>query len=152
MYNDTNNFLVYGGVKFREGLSKHASGNLIAFANGPDQREVPFATQVKGTSNSFESNTIISGTGQCYGACAMYNVSETLPHVAMDHNIFYTPNRSFDNGGCGTGAARMGFSQWQQAGLGQDKHSEVRDLGALKYSEVLQAGRQLLGMAPSRGE
>jgi hypothetical protein len=25
MYNDTDNFLVYGGIKFREGLSNHAS-------------------------------------------------------------------------------------------------------------------------------
>ena len=25
-YNDTDNFLVYGGIKFREGIEKHASG------------------------------------------------------------------------------------------------------------------------------
>jgi hypothetical protein len=40
-YNDTDNFLVYGGIKFREGIEKHASGNWIMYANGPDVREVP---------------------------------------------------------------------------------------------------------------
>ena len=35
-YNDTDNFLVYGGIKFREGVSKHASGNWMAYANGED--------------------------------------------------------------------------------------------------------------------
>ena len=70
MYNDTDNVLVYGGIKFREGLSKHAVGNLIVYANGPDSRQVPFADQVKGTNNSFLSNTVLTGTGQFYGACA----------------------------------------------------------------------------------
>lgn len=72
MYNDTDNFLVYGGIKFREGLSKHASNNLIAYGNGPDSRQVPFADQVKGTNNTFLRNTVLTGTGQFYGACAGY--------------------------------------------------------------------------------
>merc|ERR1712096_64213 len=58
MYNDTDNFFVYGGIKFREGISKHASGNFMAYANGPDGREVPFADQVKGTGNTYDNNTV----------------------------------------------------------------------------------------------
>jgi hypothetical protein len=70
MYNDTSNVLVYGGIKFREGLSKHASDNLIVYANGDDTRQVPFADQVMGTNNSFLRNTVLTGTGEFYGSCA----------------------------------------------------------------------------------
>ena len=40
MYNDTENFLVCGGIKFREGVHKNALGNFMAFPNGPDPRQV----------------------------------------------------------------------------------------------------------------
>ncbi len=96
-YNDTNNFLVYGGIKFREGLSKHASGNWILYANGPDKREVPFADQCRGTENSYKNNTVLSGlsVGQFYGACAQYSTSDQGDHVDIDFNRFYSPKATF---------------------------------------------------------
>ena len=81
MYNDTDNVLVYGGIKFREGLSKLASGNLIAYADGPfpgGQRlpkGEPFADQCQGTDNAYHGNTVASATGLFYGYCAKYNTS-----------------------------------------------------------------------------
>jgi hypothetical protein len=80
------NVLVYGGIKFREGLSKHASGNILAYPNGPDNRQVPFADQCKGTNNSFVGNTVVTGTGQFYGSCASYNTNDTTDHVDIDYN------------------------------------------------------------------
>ena len=147
MYNDTNNFLVYGGVKFREGLSKHASGNWMAYANGPDRREVPFADQCGGTNNSFVGNTVISGIGQFYGSCASYSTSNAAIHVDIDDNTMYSPGAKFSDGGCNGGGVITDFAKWQKSGLGQDGHSQVHDLATgLTSTALLQAGRGLLGM------
>ena len=150
MYNDTNNFLVYGGIKFREGLSKHARGNWMAYANGPDGREVPFADQCGGTNNSFVGNTVISGIGKFYGVCAHYSTSNRAIHVDIDHNTMYSPGAKFNDGGCNGGGVITDFAKWQKSGLGQDIHSHVYDLATgLTSAALLRAGRDLLGM-PAR--
>lgn len=33
VYNTTFNFNIYGGIKFRDGIEKHAFGNLIAYVD-----------------------------------------------------------------------------------------------------------------------
>jgi hypothetical protein len=145
MYNDTSNFLVYGGIKFREGISKHASYNYLVYANGPDTREVPFADQCRGTRNSFTNNTVISGTSTFYGSCAKYDFNDQSSHVLMDHNTFYAPNATFNNGKCG-GSQINDFSKWQKAGLGQDQNSELKDILAVPSAAMIAAGRSLMGM------
>ena len=105
MYLDDFNFLVYGGIKFREGLSKHATNNYLVFANGPDSREVPFADQCKGTNNTFLNNTIITGTGLFYGACAQYSVGDEAIHANIDSNSLFSPNAEF-NADCGITTSR----------------------------------------------
>ena len=147
MYNDTSNFLVYGGIKFREGLSKHASGNFMAYGNGPDSREVPFADQCKGTNNSFLGNTIVSGTSQFYGSCAQYRTSLPAPvHVDINRNTMYSPGAEFNDGGCNGNIPITDFAKWQKSGLGQDGDSKVLDLSGLSSTEMLATGRELLGM------
>ena len=42
------NFLVYGGIKFREGISKHAGGNWLAYPMRYSGRGAPFAAQCGG--------------------------------------------------------------------------------------------------------
>eukprot|EP01046_Picozoa_sp_COSAG06_P029568 COSAG06_NODE_2749_length_6349_cov_6.086400_2_plen_217_part_00 len=143
MYNDTDNFLVYGGIKFREGLSKHASGNFMCYPNGPDGREVPFADQCKGTNNSYTNNTVISHLGLFYGACASYQTGDSTDHVTIDFNSYYSANASFDDGGCGA-VEGLSWSDWQHSGLQQDTHSTLRDSAGLSYAAMLVAGKAKL--------
>ena len=145
MYNDTSNYLVYGGIKFRDGLSKHASGNFMAFPNGPDKRETPFAAQCQGNNNSYVANTVVSGTGQFYGACAKYNDDAASDHVTIDYNSFYSPGANFSDGGCAAGGSSgLGWKEWQSHGLGQDQHSTLADASTITYEEMLNAGRMRL--------
>ena len=143
MYNDTDNLLVYGGIKFREGLSKHASGNYLVYPNGPDSREVPFADQCKGTNNSFTGNTVISHSGQFYGSCAAYDTDGKVFHVEIDFNTYYSPALVFDDGGCGA-SANLSWTEWQQSGLKQDTNSKLLDAGGLSWATMLQQGRAKL--------
>ena len=139
MYNDTNNFLVYGGVKFREGLSKHASDNYMVYPNGPDSREVPFADQCRGTNNSFTNNVVVSQTGQFYGSCAGYDTSDARDHVKIDWNSYYSPRKLFNDGGCGA-RQNLSWTDWQQSGLMQDVHSTLQDSAGLTWESMLEQG------------
>jgi len=144
MYNDTFNFLVYGGIKFRDGLSKHASGNFMAFPNGPDTREVPFAAQCQGNNNSYVDNTVVSGTGQFYGSCAKYKDSDPTDHVTIDFNSYFSPGANFSDGGCGASKGALGWKAWQSNGLGQDQHSTLADSNSLTFDTMIAAGRVLV--------
>ena len=139
MYNDTSNFLVYGGIKFRDGLSKHASGNFMAYPNGPDARQVPFADQCRGTNNSFTANTVVSHSGQFYGACAHYKTDDPSDHASIDGNAYYSAASAFDAGSCGV-AEGTSWADWQRSGLGQDTHSTLRDSKDITYSAMLDEG------------
>ena len=143
MYNDTDNFLVYGGIKFREGLSKHAGDNYMCSPNGPDAREVPFADQCKGSNNSYTGNTVVSHAGQFYGACAAYQTADPTDHVTIDFNSYYSANASFDDGGCGA-TEGLSWSEWQHSGLQQDTHSTLLDSTGLSYTAMLAAGKAKL--------
>ena len=150
MYNDTGNVLVYVGIKHREGLSKLASGNLLLYPNGDDGREVPYADQCLGTGNRYERNTVLTHTGQFYGSCASYNVTDARTHVAIDDNEYYSAGLAFSAGGCGVhGAASANWSAWRAAGLGQDAHSTLRPLTAIADVAVLARARALLGLLPA---
>eukprot|EP00039_Didymoeca_costata_P032779 m.39344 g.39344 ORF g.39344 m.39344 type:complete len:907 (+) comp9540_c0_seq1:194-2914(+) len=144
MYNDTFNFLLYGGIKFREGYSKHASHNLVAYGNGQDNRMVPFADQCRGTGNSFTNNTAISATGQFYGACAQYNPTLPTDHANIDYNTFYT-DMAFSDGGCGGAKHPLDWAAWQK--LGQDVHSSLNPASKLPTDQIVKDAMTLLGMA-----
>lgn len=148
MYNDTSNFLVYGGIKFREGLQKHASSNYLAFPNGPDAREVPFADQCKGYGNSYTNNTVVSGTGQFYGACSAYDTNDQGDHVNIGFNRYFSPGANFSDGGCGA-VNSLSWSEWQKSGLKQDLHSSLSDMADIIFAEMLVAGRVLPGLPGS---
>jgi hypothetical protein len=145
MYVDHDNFLVYGGIKFREGLNKVAFRNLMAFPNGPDSRQVPFAVQCQGTNQSYTNNTVISGTGSFYGSCAKYDAGVPFYHVNMDFNSFYSPGATFSDGGCaGSKPAITDWARWQHAGLGQDAHSTLGPETGMDYTAILAKGRSLV--------
>jgi hypothetical protein len=120
----------------------------MAYANGDDDREVPFAAQCKGTSDTFTNNTVVSGVGQFYGACAQYSASDPADHVNIDFNTFYSPNSNFTDGGCAGGkhGAITDFKKWQEAGLGQDEHSTLSDISQTSSTAILVAARRLLGL------
>jgi hypothetical protein len=122
----------------------------MVYANGDDVREVPFAAQCKGTSDTFLKNTVVSGVGQFYGACAQYSASDPDDHVTIDFNTFYSPNSNFTDGGCAGGKHGdiTDFKKWQEAGLGQDQHSTLSDINQTDSSEILGAGSRLLGLEP----
>ena len=46
--------------------------------------KVPFADQCRGVFNSYQNNTVVSGTAQFYGSCAFYNLSDPVDHVNID--------------------------------------------------------------------
>ena len=119
----------------------------LCFFSILDSREVPFADQVRGTNNSFLNNTVISGIGQFFGACAGYDTSLPYPvHVEMDGNTYYSPGAQFSDGKCSGKKLITNFTEWQNSGIGQDSNSKILDLSTLSYDEMIAAGRKLLSL------
>jgi len=134
-YLDSTNFLVYGGIKFRDGLDKVADGNLIVYPSGSQAYGCAF--QVNGfNTDAFTRNTVVSETGQFYGYCAGYP-GNAGDRFLLRQNQYFTPNMAtlpFNNGGCGPAVTSL--KQYQAAGY---------DLGSTQLDQITTS--EIIGMA-----
>lgn len=140
-YNDTANFMVWGGCKNFRGHSKSCDHNLIAYP-GTGERSAGnrrcqtddngiFADQY------YHGNDCLTGDGQAYsfGHCKRDSLGTTVYETA--NNTFYAPDATFVENCEGN----MNLTQWQA--LGQDDGSNVKAL--LSETELIQMARKKLG-------
>ena len=132
-YNDTGNVLVYGGIKYRDGVNKSASGNLVVYSLGA-------AFQVNGfLTDSFFDNTVILNGGPGY-TC----VGNAVPGVTTMENRFFTPsdkNLSFRTSGCKVDGTTL--KEWQK-GCKCDQDSTISSDVTLQ--EIVSMASELLGL------
>jgi len=145
-YRESDNVLVYGAVKDRDGLSRNVSGNLILY---PDK--MPFADTTKTTIamafqvngfefDAFTNNTVVSENGQIY-QCGHF--AGKYPVTA--DNVFMGSNGTFSAASCGT---TEDFDAWQA--LGNDKGSVMSD-ASTSPADLVAMARRWLGMSEGVG-
>ena len=165
-YNDTDNVLVYGGIKFFDGINRSATKNLIVTPwvsneGGSACLSLPVglsARNLSGHFSHFVDNDCVMRAGdfpyQCVGS-PFYNKTD---RVDVRDNRFYRVNASKEQaqdwgGACscwpnpkssGAGACPyVNFSQWQADG--HDAGSVIETV--LTDAKLLEMARVKLGMA-----
>ena len=133
-YNDTGNVLVYGGVKYRDGVNRSVSDNLVIYSLGA-------AFQVSGFSTDrFVDNTVVLNRGvayTCVGAAIKGGVTTM-------NNRFFTPNDtslSFTTGGCNVKGSTL--KEWQAA-CHCDQGSTISS--DLTGNQILDMASKMLGL------
>lgn len=131
-YDDRGNVLVYGGIKYRDGVNRTATENLVVYSIGAAFQVNGFMTDV------FSNNTVILN-GAAY-TC----VGHAFPGVTTANNMFYTPNDTslhFTTGGCNMHEDTL--QQWQQ-GCKCDQGSTVKS--EITVQQILSMAADLLGL------
>lgn len=131
-YDDRGNVLVYGGIKYRDGVNRTAIENLVVYSIGA-------AFQVNGFQTDIFSNNTVILNGDAY-TC----VGHAFPGVTTANNIFYTPNDTslaFHTDGCSVHEDTL--EQWQQQ-CKCDKGSMVKS--EITAQQILDMAASLLGM------
>eukprot|EP01116_Phalansterium_solitarium_P024441 TRINITY_DN8967_c0_g1_i1.p1 TRINITY_DN8967_c0_g1~~TRINITY_DN8967_c0_g1_i1.p1 ORF type:complete len:796 (-),score=236.81 TRINITY_DN8967_c0_g1_i1:141-2528(-) len=140
MYNDTNNVLLYGGIKFRDGMNRTASYNLIVNDN---MHVADFQVLYANSHDTFFENIGIdlSGHGGFYGCDELPN---RVPAFFTFNNVFATPtNQSlpFVINSCSSQHIQT-LAAWQA--LGYDKGSVI--IADITNTTILQEARNRLGL------
>lgn len=142
-YNDTNNFLVFGGLKNYLGHDKMSGpGNVVVYpgigsrSNGNRRCQTDdngeFAFQY------YFNNTCFTPDGQFY-TFSRCDPSHLADHVYQTrNNRHYSPNATFSQD---CGSTKYDFKAWQAAG--QDMGSTVSDLPSA--TEIVAMGMQAIG-------
>merc|ERR1712232_826128 len=125
-YNDTSNFLVFGGCKNYRGHSKSCDHNLIAYPGISERSSGARRCQTDDNGifadQYFHGNDCITGDGEAYTfkKCNPKSLGTTVYETA--NNSFYAPSGAFVEN-CGSG---LDLEQWQA--LGQDLGSSAHSL------------------------
>ena len=133
-YNDTGNVLVYGGVKYRDGVNRSVSDNLIVYSLGA-------AFEVSGFSTDrFINNTVILNDGPAYSCYddAIHGGITTM------NNRFFTPNDvtlNFNTSRCNVTGTTL--KEWQMA-CNCDQGSTISSVVVGK--QILDMASKLLGL------
>ena len=131
-YNDSGNVLVYGGIKYRDGVNRTATGNLVVYSVGAAFQINGFKTDV------FSNNTVILN-GNAY-TC----VGQAVPGVTTANNRFYAPNDTslaFNTAGCNMRGNTL--QEWQDF-CKCDKDSTI--MSNITVQEILSMATHVLGM------
>lgn len=146
-YVESDNVLVYGAIKDRDGRWRTATGNLLVYPDKmpfPDTTHTDFAMafQVSGFSaDEFSNNTVITSLGAIYSCTQAFGPKST---AITGNNTFLTPNQTalpFAAGGCA--ATPDGLKGWQA--LGYD-HGSTQSAAPLTAAETIAMARRWLGM------
>ena len=154
-YNDTSNFMVYGGCKNWRGHNKHCSNNTIVFPTSTNCENSggfacdPYGNKSCNTRVSLFANTFFHGNDcivagsepyslrrPCYATAA--NISEVIFDTYS--NRLYTANASFTQR-CGAVVADS-LQEWQAAG--RDPGTTIQGWPAPQ--KVLELGKHRLGL------
>jgi len=141
-FNDTFNFMVYGGFKNYLGHSKLATHNVYVYPAGGS----PYcmysegqAAGVSGWGEQWQYNVCIKDDDDVYdlGNCAANDPALTVPLTLS--NQFHTPNATI---ALDCSGAKLTLQQWQSAGM---------DIGStfgapLSADEIIALGRAVLEM------
>eukprot|EP00118_Oscarella_pearsei_P004070 m.16912 g.16912 ORF g.16912 m.16912 type:complete len:817 (+) comp27198_c0_seq1:101-2551(+) len=133
-YNDSGNVLVYGGVKYRDGVNRTVSGNLIVYSLGAAFQVNGFATDM------FVENTVVLN-GAAYSC-----VGKAVPGVTTKGNRFFTPNDTqltFDTRGCNVKGNTL--KEWQ-AGCDCDQVSTISS--NVTTQQILTMAASMLQLGP----
>eukprot|EP01060_Flectonema_neradi_P016246 TRINITY_DN2283_c0_g1_i15.p1 TRINITY_DN2283_c0_g1~~TRINITY_DN2283_c0_g1_i15.p1 ORF type:complete len:827 (+),score=196.14 TRINITY_DN2283_c0_g1_i15:61-2541(+) len=139
-YNDSSNFMVWGGCKNFLGHSKSCDHNLIVYPGIPNRANGARRCQTDDNgvfaNQYFYDNQCITGDGIFYtfAKCTTTNLPETVYQTF--NNQFYSPKTTFVEN-CGQ---NLSFSEWQK--LGQDRGSNVTETMSLQ--EILSTAREKL--------
>ena len=142
-YNDSNNFLVYGGCKNYLGHDKACGpGNVILFpginSRSSGGRRCQTDDNGQFANQYYFGNTCFEPDGNFYSfhSCDYEHLSDTVYQTW--NNTFYSPNATFMIS-CGKD---LDFDSWQK--LGQDQGSSVHDLPS--PADIVAMGRKVLGL------
>ena len=90
-YNITGNVMVYGGVKVRDGIERHISGNLFVYSHSAVD------WQIAGFNSSlYQGNTLVSDTGNaynCVGAAFLVRRHKTAFRQSRTRLLLRTTSR-----------------------------------------------------------
>ena len=136
-YNDTSNFLVYGGCKNYKGDHKFCGpDNVILFpgidARSSGGRSCQTNDNAGFASNYYVGNKCVQYDGEFYTFHGNSLDKSQVPFTA--NNEFYSPGAKFDYGG-------KGLADLQKAGL--DLGSAVHEMPPI--DQVIAMGKQALG-------
>ncbi|XP_057307631.1 uncharacterized protein LOC130645609 isoform X2 [Hydractinia symbiolongicarpus] len=95
-WNDTHNYLVYGGFKNYLGHDKHSMSNIYAYPKTSCAQSDGQTIGTSGYGDVYESNTCIIGRPNLYdlGSCKVGYLMELIPYFAR--NRYYTPNATIE--------------------------------------------------------
>ena len=154
-YNDTSNFMVYGGCKNWRGHSKSCSNNTIVFPTRTHCENSggflcdPYSNKSCNTRSSLFANTffvgndcIVTGSEPYDLRRPCYATAANLSNVIFDtvDNTLYTANASFRQS-CGTVVANS-LQEWQAAG--RDPGTTIHAWPTPRL--VLEMGKRRLGL------
>jgi len=141
-YNDTKNFLIYGGCKNFLGHDKACTNNVIVYPGIGERssggRKCQTDDNGEFANQYYYGNQCIEADGNFYSwsGCSPSNVKSTVFETYS--NTFYSQNAVF-NAGCGQ---NLKLQDWQN--LGQDKGSTV--LPTPPVSQIIAMGKTVLGL------
>jgi len=142
-YNDTKNFMIYGGCKNYLGHDKACTNNVIVYPGIPQRssggRKCQTDDNGEFANQYYYGNQCIEGDGNFYtwGGCNVANIKNTVYQTW--NNTFYSPNSVF-NIQCG--GQSLDFQAWQK--LGQDTTSVVRPTPTVP--QIIAMGKTVLGL------
>eukprot|EP00456_Euglypha_rotunda_P058091 TRINITY_DN48206_c0_g1_i7.p1 TRINITY_DN48206_c0_g1~~TRINITY_DN48206_c0_g1_i7.p1 ORF type:complete len:261 (-),score=33.77 TRINITY_DN48206_c0_g1_i7:10-792(-) len=141
--NDTKNVMVWGGCKNYLGNSKSCDNNLIIYpgTQGRSDGDRRCQTDDNGVfaNQYFHDNDCITQDDRPYtwSGCDPNNVDDTV--FQTWNNRFYAPNSGFSQD-CGS-TTYPSLQQWQKAGSGQDRNSNVQEIGRAVQQECRDRSR-----------
>ncbi len=133
-YNSTNNVMVLGGFKIRDGVNRAQSNNLVVNARLADPQVSGF------NSTTIENNVAISNSGDFYACVGKAMAGGTL----TQNNQYFTPGNDavpFHESSCADKTYQT-LADWQQAGF--DKGSTISS--DMTVEKAIALAEKLLGM------
>jgi len=142
-YNDTMNFMIYGGCKNYLGHDKSCTNNVIVYPGIPERsywgRKCQTDDNGEFANQYYHGNQCITADGDFFtwAKCNVGNLNSTVYQTW--NNTFYSQNAAF-NVHCGE--QTLDFQAWQR--LGQERGSIVRPTPTV--AQIIAMGKTVLGV------